>query len=644
MRGTSATTAAAVLVALATAAFAGCIEGAGVDAAASAGSPCAHPWPCADGTEWPPDLAGPFELASVEPMRVAARDGTVLDGWLAMPDVPKGVKVPVLLSVSPYFGFCNARPDLLLQGVAVVGCIPTPGDEEWWTDDPHIAAGTSWGVAPISLVREGYAVALFNERGTGGSGGCYSVGLFQKGDEATLVDVLADAPWSNGRVAIGGLSASAMTAALGAVAAPPGLKSVVFTGIATDMYTWFHTPQGAAHPFFNGVMPATHSASVALLPPLVALDAPLATEHACESTADGIASPLAGMSLDDRDAARWDAQRLLDDVHEIDAAVLLVHGFDDRLGHVTQENEVFRLLDSPKRQVVGQWGHTWPRPSVVELDPRWEHSEWEDLLGAWLDFWLKGVGEAPEGLGRVDHQDSAGVWRVSASWPPPEARKEALYLAGNEILGAPGAGARTFRAAPSGNDVGQAQLFGLPVNSWPALCDPTGASSATALLYATRPMEETVVLAGNPFAYLRISSDLPGGIVSVEVLEVPADFSCDAVGEPPAVELVSHGAADLRFHEGNFVGRDFPVGSPTMVRIDLWDLAEAIEAGNRLAVLVSQGESPPAYGRAGQPFYPAITVIADGGAEASHVVLPVVAGTLGGAAPTLAYPLRPFVP
>jgi uncharacterized protein len=633
----------------------GCLQAPrGPDATAPATDfePCVHPWPCADGSEWPSGLEGPFRLRSVESIQVPAPDGVMLDGWLAMPDVPDGVKVPVLLSISPYFGMCNVRPDLYLVYVEhpeyvpeTAGCLPTPGDEVWWGRDYPAFVRASWGVWPIDLVEAGYAVALFNQRGTGKSGGCYELGIFQHHDESALVETFAAQAWSNGRVGIGGLSLPSSAAILAAVDAPASLKTVVITGILADMYTWYNTPQGAAHPY-GGAVAWTHSASVSYLPTarFGAYDA--ASERACPETVEANDMPALAMAVDDRQEAFWDQQRPLDLISEIDASILIAHGFDDVIGHVTQDNMFFRLLESPKRQVVGQWSHTWPRPDITTLDPAWEHNVFDDLLLEWLDFWLKGIGDAPEALGHVDHQDSVGTWRRSEDWPPPEARNEVLYLAGNALTPVPGSGSRTYRSSPTGNDPGLAQFAGgLPVSPWPAICDPSGASAAGTLAFVTEPLLEPLVIAGNPIAYLRLSSDLPGGIVSVDVWEIPSGFSCEPGAEDDApVELIMNGAADLRFHQGNFVGKDFPVNTPTHVRFDLWDLAEEIDAGSRLAVVVSEGESPPAFGRVGQPYRPAITVWADGGAEASHIVLPFIDGTLGGDAPMLAYPPRPFMP
>ncbi|HWH08468.1 MAG TPA: CocE/NonD family hydrolase C-terminal non-catalytic domain-containing protein, partial [Candidatus Thermoplasmatota archaeon] len=242
---------------------------------------------------------------------------------------------------------------------------------------------------------------------------------------------------------------------------------------------------------------------------------------------------------------------------------------------------------------------------------------------------LKGVGPAPE-VGVVEYQDSEGGWRASAAWPPAEAREEVLHLADGALSPAPGRGAAAFRSVP---DPLHAMLAAEGAGGAPGpLCAP----GTHALLFATKPLPERVVLAGNPFALLRLTSDAPGGLVTVTLLDLAPDFRCEN-GKPVGARALVQGAADLRFHAGGYRGRDFPVGTPTDVRVDVTNLADVLPAGHRLAALVSHGD--PAL-RTGQPHAPTLAL----DAAASHLVLPLVEGTLGGEAPATAYPPRPFAP
>jgi predicted acyl esterase len=149
-----------------------------------------------------------------------------------------------------------------------------------------------------------------------------------------------------------------------------------------------------------------------------------------------------------------------------------------------------------------------------------------------------------------------------------------------------------------------------------------------------------MLIAGNPVAFLRITSDRPGGQVDVHLFDVPPNLRCGGNGgggSGNGAKRWGAGVADLRFHRGNFMGKDFPTNVPVDVRVDITDFAEILDTGHRLGITVSYGDE---IDRTSQPWAPTISVAGD----ASHLVLPIVNGTFGGSPPTLAYPPRPFTP
>jgi predicted acyl esterase len=217
----------------------------------------------------------------------------------------------------------------------------------------------------------------------------------------------------------------------------------------------------------------------------------------------------------------------------------------------------------------------------------------------------------------VDYQDTAGAWRSSAAWPPAEARAEALFLAGEALAPAPGDAPRSFRAA------------WVPFTE--AHCD---LDAGLGLRYLSEPLAQRAVLAGNPFAHLEVASDRPGGGFTLALLDLPADATCQDFLEPGEEGLISYGSVDLQYHRGTFRAKDFPAGAPQPVRVDLFNQAWVVEPGRRigLAVLRDLWE----FG----PHQPEITLH-----PGSHLVLPLVEGTLGGGPlPGVDYLPRPFVP
>jgi putative CocE/NonD family hydrolase len=598
---------------------------------------------------WPEGLSGPFELAEVRHVFAPMSDGTLLEGWIGLPDLPDGVGAPTLVSTSPYYGYCPAN----LPGFGPpYGCQPTPGDPAWWTDESLFeAVYPHWGMAPVDLVREGYAVAFFSVRGTGSSGGCFDwYGPRTRRDHGELVEWLAAREWSSGRVGAGGLSLPAVGAELAAVEAPEALRAVVIAGVLSDLYTFHRTPQGAQRTLWP--VGLTNIATQTSFTGFARADDPagglagflaVAPERLCDDTADVMTQHVEDVAVADRDAAFYDARRLADDLGDVEAAVLLAQGYFD--GWVFEDDSFYGALESaPRRRITGPWPHQFPTADATTFPGSWDRSTWPEIVVGWLDHWVKGVDTSPR-VGVVDYQDLDGTWRSSAEWPPERARDEVLYLVDGELQPTPGEGSESFLSAPNlWNSPRGANAIGFPYRPHAPLCEPEGVEFGTGLVYVTAAAAEPVTIAGMPHLWIRLSSTLPHGLLEARFGRLRTDFGCDSLGQASGWDapVIHPGAADLRFHAGNRDARPFPVDAPTQVRIDLSDLAVTLEPGERLVIELSYGETHADF--VDRPPYPTLTVHAGLDADASHLVLPVVEGTLGGDAPTVGYPARPFAP
>lgn len=589
--------------------LAGCLGGAGRDDPGAACLP--EPHPC--GTVWPAGLAGPFALQAGMPqaLEVASHDGTLLRGWLYLPQLPEGVRAPVLLVTSPYHGLNQEPP-----GADVGGITQTQ-----------------------RFVENGYAVAAFSVRGTGVSDGCFeNKGLDEQLDQVALVDWAASQPWSNGRVAMGGTSYPGTTPLMAAIHQAPQLVTILINGPVTDPYTELHTPQGALYtmggPYEAGRRGLVTAAPLGGLQPNdgLPLFVQAAPDRVCPDLAQVLAGAQLGIASDDRDGAFWAERQLVLGFPSVTAAVFLSHGLQET-AHPFQEDVAWEALrDAPKRMLLGQWDHELPRVD-----------DWQGELVAWLDYWLKGIGTpASVGVGTVAFQDDAAGWHNATSWPPAPA-SNALYLGpAGELTGTGPAQtyAGSFRSVPPP----PREHTGAPLDQ---LCGSGVPGTALVLPTLAPAGPGGGLLAGNPFLRLMLESDLPGGIVSAHLFRQREGEPCESAS------LLSSGAADLRFHAGAFTGSDFPVATPTPVRIDLNNLAAAIEEGDHLALVLSFGDSlggdevadpitDARVSRAGQPYFPTITVHATANGGESFLALP---GDVFPGGPVPAdVPPRPFTP
>ncbi len=553
-----------------------------------------------------------FERLPVEPMRVSMSDGVELDGVVWRPKLPDGVFAPIILYTSPYFAQCSAQSEFL-------SCGPDISNEAYLE-----------GYGLVALLREGYAIAIFNVRGTGASGGCYDAwGDIEQRDHAELVEWLAAQPWSNGRVGMTGISYAGTTPWEAAIGESPSLKALVVGGIISDVYLSGFTPQGAATDgslYFH----ATTAIANSMQPPrggdaaTLSRYAPSAIQRACPEVERELLVHPEGAVTDERDAAWFEPRRLIDHFDRVTAAALVLHGVEDDNFHRFQEDIIWKTLpNAPKAMVLGQWDHTI---ALEEYLANYDGpGSWYEMSKVWFDFWLKGLGEPPTMLGTVAYQDTAMEWREDTAWPPPVARDEVLYFASGALQPEPRSGATSFRAIRSPTAVGER-------TGNPDLCaNPDAATDPSGrwLVYETPPMSEDVVIAGNPMAYLELASDQPGGVVMVDLYVLGPDVPC--------FDPTTAGGADLRFHEGNMVGRDFPVNVAHFVRVDLYSTAARVSAGHRIAVVLSGGGED--YNQGQVQYAPTLTVTGK-----SHLVVPLVEGTVGGNAPDTAYPARPFDP
>ncbi|MFN2525632.1 MAG: CocE/NonD family hydrolase [Actinomycetota bacterium] len=582
---------------------------------------CKHPHPCGYHWEGP---AGRFEVLPMETVSVESHDGVQLAGFILRPDVPDGIPVPVILRVTPYVQ-AGSPPTTLEVG----------------------------GLEGEDFVSVGYAVAQFSVRGTGDSGGCFSdKGTDEQQDLPVIIDWLSSQPWSNGRVGMQGYSYHGTTPVMAGIQNPPALKTIVIGGTILDSYQFYYTPQGAEFVAASVITPQLRAAvQYSLLPALDPQRLETTAQHYCPDVAYATSGVLArGEATGDRDAQFWTERRFIDRVPEITAATFVVHGFLDRYlsGHAFQEDHAWQtLISAPKQMLIGQFGHVWPHWEAPNTYPLAEE-DWRGRLLTWFDYWLKGWGNEPASLDSVEFLDSSGAWHTATSWPPPLAntrsgrakgrasaaraarRDEVVYLSAEKIQPEPG-------------DEGSAFVSITPlwrgetttVERWSTPCpDPSR------LVYTTEPLKEPVVIAGNPFAWLNIESSAPGGVFELQLFDVGPGFNCS--GPPTDVIAVSEGAIDLEYHESeDYQPRLFPVAEPTHVRVDLSNLGHVLQPEHRLALVVSRGLQRWGVAR---DFFPVITMLGDGSPESSHLILPIIAGTLGGAPPTLDYPPTPFLP
>jgi predicted acyl esterase len=155
-----------------------------------------------------------------EILQVEAFDGEDLYLEVTRPDpaVYGETQLPVILEASPYHGTLANRI----------------GDRMF--PDPKDAEGNTLGLTGYFAPR-GYAVVMFDLRGTGRSTGCLDhLGQKDAKDLETVIEWLAVQPWSNGRIGMTGHSYVGSTPSVAAAQAPDGLVTIVPSAGLASMY------------------------------------------------------------------------------------------------------------------------------------------------------------------------------------------------------------------------------------------------------------------------------------------------------------------------------------------------------------------------------------------------------------------------
>ena len=355
-----------------------------------------------------------WTTAITEHHRITMADGIELDGWIVRPNIAGAV--PLVLDMTPYYG----------------GGDPTIGRP----------IGTNLAIADpfLELIKRGYAIGILSVRGTGNSGGCFSLGGPQEAkDLATAVEYFSAQSWSNHNVGAMGVSYDGTAPQDLWVEGSPSLKTIVPISGISDMwrYNYVHGVPIDDTIGFNtyywllvGLDPAGLYTGSQILDPVNLPGAVIG--EVCQErlpiTVETFTSFVTGNKT-----PYWQVRdhlaELQADPNKRRASVFYIHGLQD--WNVKPHNmegwiEALQQAKVPFKAWLGQWDHAWPGG-----DGR---SDWTNVMTAWFDQFLKnrntGILDAP----KVQVRDDAGRWRHESKWPA-HSKTVTMYPQVNGSLG-----------------------------------------------------------------------------------------------------------------------------------------------------------------------------------------------------------------
>jgi putative CocE/NonD family hydrolase len=463
--------------------------------------------------------------------------GTELHADVLRPEgLAKDAKVPVILSVGPYFGHSGQT-----------------GPEGWTHTGP--SSRFQDFVEGTDLFAHGYAFVMVDLRGFGGSTGCLDWGgPGEQADVKAAVDWAARQPWSTGAVGMYGKSYDAVTGLIGNDLDQKALKAVVAQEPLWDMYPYIYS-NGVPRPNVTGTANAYNS--IATMPPMADDDPRYQAGARYEdSHPECLTQNSAGYRIADQRDPYWTSRDLAKMAKGSDTPLFVTQGF---IENNTKPEEMQEYLDNhkgPERGWLGQWDHVRGGDRVGDGRLAMGREGWYDETLSFYDQYLKGITPKVR-YPAYSVEDSTGAWRSQKTWPVVE-QSATLSLGGGSYVDDGGASARAALAAAGGPTP---RTLRQPSGDWdmenaPAIeqAAPKGLTGSTARLQRSgqvtssffvwsKPLGKAVRVTGTPKVSLTAEGE---GNVMLKLYDVAPDGN--AVMFDEQVSLLKSGrlAVDLK--------------------------------------------------------------------------------------------------
>ncbi len=506
---------------------------------------------------------GPYSALPVQEATIEVDTSGVWEGgpntaevhlsyWLPS-NTELGEQVPVIAVVSPYFSYGQ------------------PGSE---SSPTNVVGGGRGEFIYDNFIPHGYAFAQVAVFATEESTGCFDY----RGDGEglsihTAVEWLGTQNWSNGNVAIYGKSYEGATAWEAAAQGSNHLKTIVpisgTTALAPLLYK-----NGSAEAR-SQVMHSNYGGSI--------LDYDQDDiDNLCGDVFEGfLAGPTryVGGELDPYMDNYYDERSHIDKaLGKYNGSIYWVQGLQDWnvdphqvFGGPPGTNWYQEYIDNgyDVRGMIGQWEHNYPDQwskhneqdtgyggEAIHNMTRWD---WAQDLFEWMEYYLKGIGPAPELHAQVQRND--GEWRIENTWPPEDI--EWLDVPMDEC------------------EVDDSFVSGLPV---------VGGGIQTTVVTCPA-LNETLDthIAGLARLHLEAIPSFDGGQVFVEMQDSETGLR------------IGHATMDVRYHEGGYDAKTVIPGSQITMLMEFQAIDAIIPAGHGIRLVMTEtGEDylAPACGNA----------------------------------------------
>jgi hypothetical protein len=461
------------------------------------------------------------------------------------------------------------------------------------------------------FVQNGYIVARADIRGTGRSEGAivpyeYSDQELDDGEE--VIRQLAALNYSNGNVAVFGISWGGFNGLQLAMRRPPALKTIVSLMSTDDLY------QDDVH-FMDGIL---HVDAYEIgrdldnaFPPSPNFELDSAYFH------DRFLSDpwFIKYKKQQHDSPFWDRASLDGNYQDFHIPTFLIAGLYDGYRDIVER--FFNQTLGPKRAIIGPYNHTWPHkanpgPAI----------EWRREVVDWLDLWMMdsekpGQPDYPElifyqrdyHIPGSDLEHIPGSWKVLDKWK--DLKRDSLEL----MFVSDGAGISKVKSYEIGQDTLHSKASdgiegGGPVMWWGDWPPDQAPFDDQSLIYDLE-VEEELAIMGYPTVRLCVKSESDHVNWIVRLNDVAPDGR---------VTQVTGGAFNSAHFKTAAAPEPSPIGETYCMEIDLHWTTWNFQPGHKLRIALSNAQWPM--------FWPTPSLgenlVITGGEEGSSIVLPLL--------------------
>lgn len=428
------------------------------------------------------------------------------------------------------------------------------------------------------FTKSGYIVARVDIRGTGRSQGKlvdgeYSEEELHDGEE--VINWLSKASFSNGNIAMFGISWGGFNALQIAMRKPPALKTIISLMSTDDLY------QDDVH-FIDGMM---HVDAYEIqqdlancmpgAPDFILDDAYFANRFETEPW-------LLKYKQQQVDGPFWKRASLMRNYSSIDIPVFLIGGWYD--GYRDLLPRMLRHADVPVKVLLGPWNHTWPNWAAPE-----PAVEWRDIAVRWLDHWLEGrdtgIMDEPAVVyyQRDWHPPGSeldsipGAWKQSVHWPATS--DTLLYPAnGKKLSASPEDLTTTLTYRPSeGAEAGGSVMW------WGDWAPDQAEADRNSMTFDSEPLSKPLEFLGFPKLDLHFSTDAPKANWLVRLSDVAPGGQ---------VTLITGGGFNANHHQSAAHPVDLQPGKIYRIPIEMHLSSWTFRPGHRIRISISNAQWP----------------------------------------------------